>query len=270
MSWLPWKKRINKRLVVGRGVASTMVFWSNLYTLPENYYMLQLKMDGWKTIGRSFSFWVSAYFQGRTVGFREGTFFLLRVCPLDRLDKLNCLCWLLEHSKESNSQQINYHQQIADRRSESNDIWIVSFYLYLYQYPCPGCQGSAEVLTAAFAIPSTSCVAGVLQAATLEVPTPRAWWPSSLSVKDPEMEISNNGQLDELNLNQMKSMKSEVFFRQILLNASLFLFLVVVYCWFKDPVASVICIQSLDAAGWKKNMRCLPWILGCLHGETMW
>ena len=35
------------------------------FTLPE-----PLKMDGWKMI---LSFWVSAYFQGQTVSFREGT-----------------------------------------------------------------------------------------------------------------------------------------------------------------------------------------------------
>ena len=48
---------------------------------PINHYKLPslkltfspLKMDGWKTI---LSFWVSAYFQGRAVSFREGSWWL--------------------------------------------------------------------------------------------------------------------------------------------------------------------------------------------------
>ena len=43
-------------------------------TLPETNSS-HLKMDGWKTI---LSFWGPAYFQGRTVSFREGIFCLQR------------------------------------------------------------------------------------------------------------------------------------------------------------------------------------------------
>ena len=42
-------------------------------TLPETSSKKHLKMDGWKTI---LSFWVSAYFQGRAVSFRESS------CPI--------------------------------------------------------------------------------------------------------------------------------------------------------------------------------------------
>ena len=35
----------------------------------HEWWISHLKMDGWKTI---LSFWVSAYFLGRTVSFREG------------------------------------------------------------------------------------------------------------------------------------------------------------------------------------------------------
>ena len=38
-------------------------------TLPETNMTSPLKMDGWNTI---LYYWVSAYFQGRTVSFREG------------------------------------------------------------------------------------------------------------------------------------------------------------------------------------------------------
>ena len=43
-------------------------------TLPETNE-LPLKMDGWNTI---LSYWVSAYFQGRTVSFREGKLLVKR------------------------------------------------------------------------------------------------------------------------------------------------------------------------------------------------
>ena len=43
---------------------------SQLFTLPETNSS-PLKMDGWNT---SLSYWVSAYFQGQTVSFKEGNF----------------------------------------------------------------------------------------------------------------------------------------------------------------------------------------------------
>ncbi len=39
--------------------------------IPSLKLTCLLKMDGWNTI---LSYWVSAYFQGRTVSFREGIY----------------------------------------------------------------------------------------------------------------------------------------------------------------------------------------------------